>query len=36
MSRLVRGAQAVIAQGAAFSKLRLSNEVVLVNGNVDM
>jgi RNA polymerase sigma-70 factor (ECF subfamily) len=34
MSRLVRGAQAVMAQAAAFSKLGLSNEVVLVNGNV--
>ncbi len=34
MSRLVRGAQAVAAQAAAFSKLGLSNEVVLVNGNV--
>ena len=34
MSRLVRGAQAVVAQAAAFSKLGLSSEVVLVNGNV--
>jgi len=34
MSRLVRGAQAVVAQAAAFSKLGLSNQVVLVNGNV--
>jgi RNA polymerase sigma-70 factor (ECF subfamily) len=34
MSRLVRGAQAVVAQAAAFSKFGLSNEVVLVNGNI--
>jgi RNA polymerase sigma factor (sigma-70 family) len=34
MSRLVRGAQAVAAQAATFSKLALSNQVVLVNGNV--
>jgi RNA polymerase sigma factor (sigma-70 family) len=34
MSRLVRGAQAVVAQAAAFSKFGLSNQVVLVNGNV--
>jgi RNA polymerase sigma-70 factor (ECF subfamily) len=34
LSRLVRGAQAVVAQAAAFSKLGLSNQVVLVNGNV--
>src|SRR5215831_12902426 len=34
MTRLVRGAQAVLAQAAAFSKLGLSNQVVLVNGNV--
>jgi RNA polymerase sigma-70 factor (ECF subfamily) len=34
MSRLVRGAQAVVAQAAAFSKLGLSNQVVLVNGNM--
>jgi RNA polymerase sigma factor (sigma-70 family) len=34
MSRLVRGAQAVMAQAAAFSKLGLSNQVVLVNGNI--
>jgi RNA polymerase sigma-70 factor (ECF subfamily) len=34
MSRLVRGAQAVVAQAATFSKLGLSNQVVLVNGNV--
>jgi len=34
MSRLVRGAQAVGAQAATFSKLGLSNQVVLVNGNI--
>jgi RNA polymerase sigma-70 factor, ECF subfamily len=34
MSRLVRGAQAVMAQAAAFSKIALSNQVVLVNGNI--
>ena len=34
MSRLVRGAQAVVAQATTFSKLGLSNEVVLVNGNM--
>jgi RNA polymerase sigma-70 factor (ECF subfamily) len=34
MSRLVRGAQAVAAQAAAFSKLGLSNQVVLVNGDI--
>ena len=34
MSRLVRGAQAVAAQAAAFSKLGLSSQVVLVNGNI--
>ena len=33
MSRLVRGAQAVASQAATFSKLGLSNQVVLVNGN---
>jgi hypothetical protein len=33
MSRLVRGAQAVAGQAAAFSKMALSNQVVLVNGN---
>ena len=33
-SRVVRGAQAVASQAAAFSKLGLSAEVVLVNGNV--
>jgi len=34
MSRLVRGAQAVASQAATFSKSGLSNQVVLVNGNV--
>jgi RNA polymerase sigma factor (sigma-70 family) len=34
MSRLVRGARAVVAQAAAFSKLELSSQVVLVNGNI--
>ena len=34
MSRLVRGAQEVAAQAGAFSKLRLTSQVVLVNGNV--
>src|SRR5262249_60855514 len=36
MSRLVRGAQAVVAQAATFSKLGLSNPVVLVHGNVSV
>jgi RNA polymerase sigma-70 factor (ECF subfamily) len=34
MSRLVRGAQAVAAQAEAFSKMKLSSQVVLVNGNI--
>jgi RNA polymerase sigma-70 factor (ECF subfamily) len=34
MSRLVRGAQAVAAQAVTFSRLGLSNQVVLVNGNI--
>ncbi len=34
MSRLVRGAQAVAAQAVMFSKLGLSHQVVLVNGNI--
>jgi RNA polymerase sigma factor (sigma-70 family) len=34
MSRRVRGAQAVAAQAVTFSKLGLSNQVVLVNGNI--
>ncbi len=33
-SRLVRGAQAVVEQAERFSKLGLSNELVLVNGNL--
>ena len=36
MSRLVRGAQAVLAQAATFSKIGLSNRVVLVNGNIGL
>jgi RNA polymerase sigma factor (sigma-70 family) len=36
LSRLVRGAQAVMAQAAAFSKIALSNQVVLVNGNIGL
>ena len=35
-SRFVRGAQAVAAQAATFSKLGLSDQVVLVNGNVGL
>lgn len=34
MSRVVRGAQAVLAQAATFSKVALSSHVVLVNGNI--
>jgi RNA polymerase sigma factor (sigma-70 family) len=34
MSRLVRGAEAVAAQASTFSKLGLSNEMVLVNGSI--
>ena len=34
MSRIVRGARAVAAQAATFSKLGLSNQLVLVNGNI--
>ena len=34
LSRVVRGAQAVAAQAATFSKLGLSNQLVLVNGHV--
>jgi RNA polymerase sigma-70 factor (ECF subfamily) len=33
-SRLVRGAQAVVEQAERFSRLGLSNELVLVNGNL--
>jgi RNA polymerase sigma factor (sigma-70 family) len=36
MSRLVRGAQEVLAQAATFSKIGLSNQVVLVNGNIGL
>jgi RNA polymerase sigma-70 factor, ECF subfamily len=36
MTRLVRGAQAVAAQAAAFSRLGLSNQLVLVNGNIGL
>jgi RNA polymerase sigma-70 factor (ECF subfamily) len=36
MSRLVRGAEAVMAQAASFSKVALSNQVVLVNGNIGL
>jgi RNA polymerase sigma factor (sigma-70 family) len=36
MSRLVRGAPAVLAQAAMFSKIGLSNQVVLVNGNIGL
>jgi RNA polymerase sigma-70 factor, ECF subfamily len=34
MSRLVRGARVVAAQAATFSKVGLSSQVVLVNGNI--
>ena len=34
MSRLVRGAQEVAAQAVMFSKVKLSSQVVLVNGNI--
>jgi RNA polymerase sigma factor (sigma-70 family) len=33
-SRIVRGAQAVAAQAATFSRLGLSNQIVLVNGSI--
>lgn len=33
-TRIVRGAQAVAAQAASFSNIGLSNELVLVNGNL--
>ncbi len=36
LSRLVRGAQAVVAQAAAFSRIALSNQSVLVNDNVGL
>jgi RNA polymerase sigma-70 factor, ECF subfamily len=35
-SRIVRGAQAVAAQASAFSRLGLSNQCVLVNGNIGL
>jgi RNA polymerase sigma factor (sigma-70 family) len=35
-SRLVRGAQAVASQAATFSRIGLTNEVVLVNGNIGL
>jgi RNA polymerase sigma factor (sigma-70 family) len=34
MSRFVRGAQQVAAQAATFSKMGLSSQVILVNGNI--
>jgi len=34
LSRIVRGAETVATQAQAFSKLGLSTQVVLVNGNV--
>jgi len=36
MSRLVRGAQAVAAQASTFSKVALTMQVVLVNGNIGL
>jgi RNA polymerase sigma-70 factor, ECF subfamily len=36
MSRVVRGAQTVAGQAAAFSQMALSNQVVLVNGNIGL
>ena len=36
LSRLVRGAQAVVEQAATFSKIGLANQVVLVNGNIGL
>jgi len=35
-SRVVRGAKAVAGQAAAFSKVGLSDQIVLVNGNVGL
>ena len=35
-SRVVRGAHAVAAQAASFSRLGLSNQIVLVNGNIGL
>ena len=34
MSRLMRGAEAVASQATSFSRLGLSSEIVLVNGNI--
>lgn len=34
LSRVVRGAQDVVSQAAMFSKLALSNQIVLVNGHI--
>jgi RNA polymerase sigma-70 factor (ECF subfamily) len=34
LSRVVRGAESVASQAATFSKLQLSNAIVLVNGNL--
>jgi RNA polymerase sigma-70 factor (ECF subfamily) len=34
LSRVVRGAEAVMAQAAAFSRIGLSDQVVLVNGSI--
>jgi RNA polymerase sigma factor (sigma-70 family) len=36
LSRVVRGSQAVIGQAASFSRLNLSNQFVLVNGNIGL
>src|SRR5262249_6059870 len=36
LSRLVRGAKAVVEQAATFSKIGLSNQVVLVNGSIGL
>jgi RNA polymerase sigma-70 factor (ECF subfamily) len=36
LSRLVRGAQAVVEQAATFSKIGLADQVVLVNGNIGL
>jgi RNA polymerase sigma-70 factor (ECF subfamily) len=36
MTRLVRGAPAIAAQAATFSKLGLSSQMVLVNGNIGL
>ena len=36
MSRVVRGAEAVAAQAATFSKSGLTNHIVLVNGSIGL